>query len=113
MASQLAEAARILDAIGLTSYEALTPAEQVAACESLGRLEARVKAHQIAAARALESSRAADAVGATSTGALLANTFGGDPQAAKRLLNQARTLESLTATQEALGRGEVTIAQPS
>ena len=107
----LSRAAAVLDSISLGSYEALTPAEQVAACEALGRLEARVKAHQIAAARALESSRVADAVGATSTGALLANLFGGDPAAARRLLGQAKRLEPVSATQDALARGEVNLAQ--
>jgi hypothetical protein len=85
--------------------------EQVAACEALARLESRVKAHQIAAARAAERSKAADAVGATSTGAMLANGFGGDPAAAGRLLKQARKLEPVSATQDALARGEITMAQ--
>jgi hypothetical protein len=111
MAAQLAYVARILDTIALTSYDGLAPAEQVAACEALARLESRVKAHQIAAARAAEKSKAADAVGATSTGAMLANGFGGDPVAASRLLKQAKKLEPVSATQDALARGEITMAQ--
>ena len=106
-----ANAAAVLDAIPLDSYAGLAPAEIVAACEALGRLESRVKAHQLAAARALETSKAAATLGATSTGALLANTFGGDPTAAKRMLGQAARLETASQTQEALGRGEVTLAQ--
>lgn len=106
-----ATAAAVLDAIPLASYAGLAPAEIVAACEALGRLESRVKAHQLAAARALETSEAANTLGATSTGALLANTFGGDPAAAKRMLGQAARLETAAQTQEALGRGEVTLAQ--
>lgn len=107
----LTAAAAVLDAIPLDSYEGLAPAEQVVACEQLGRLESRVKAHQLAVAGAMETCRAADILGATSTGALLANTFGGDPAAAKRLLGQAKRLEAVTDTQAALGRGEVTLAQ--
>ena len=45
-----ANAAAVLDAIPLDSYAGLAPAEIVAACEALGRLESRVKAHQLAAA---------------------------------------------------------------
>ncbi len=89
--SRSAPAAQALAAVPLDSYAGLAPAEIVAECEALGRLEARVKAHQLAAARALETSRAAASLGATSTGALLANTFGGDPTAAKRMLGQAVT----------------------
>ena len=100
-----------LAAVPLASYAGLAPDEIVAECEALGRLESRVKAHQLAAARALETSKAASALGATSTGALLANTFGGDPVAAKRMLVQAARLESASATTEALGSGEVTLAQ--
>lgn len=100
-----------LAAVPLDSYSGLAPAEIVAECEALGRLESQVKAHQLAAARALETSKAAATLGATSTGALLANTFGGDPSAAKRTLAQAARLESASQTQEALGRGEVTLAQ--
>jgi hypothetical protein len=100
-----------LDAVRLDSYDQLTALEQIAACEVLARLESRVKAHQLAAARAAERSKAADAVGATSTGTMLAKSFGGDPAAAKRLLNQARKLEPVSATQDALARGEITMGQ--
>ena len=100
-----------LNAVPLDSYERMTPLEQIAACEALARLESQVKAHQIAAARAAERSKAADAVGATSTGAMLANGFGGDPAAAKRLLNQAQKLEPVSHTQDALARGEISMAQ--
>ncbi|WP_332642661.1 HNH endonuclease signature motif containing protein [Aeromicrobium sp.] len=100
-----------LAAIPLDSYAGLAPDEIVAECEALGRLESQVKAHQLAAARALETSKAAASLGATSTGALLANTFGGDPSAAKRMLGQAARLQDASQTQAALGRGEVTLAQ--
>lgn len=109
--SRPAPAAAALHAVPLDSYAGLAPDEIVAECEALGRLESQVKAHQLAAARALETSRAAASLGATSTGALLANTFGGDPTAARRMLGQAARLHDASQTQEALGRGEVTLAQ--
>ncbi|AWB92680.1 HNH endonuclease signature motif containing protein [Aeromicrobium chenweiae] len=100
-----------LDAVRLDAYDAMTPAEQIAACESLARLEARVKAHQLAAAAAADRSKAASTVGATSTGAMLAGAFGGDPLAAGRLVKQAKKIESVSATKDALAKGEVTLAQ--
>ncbi|MBC7630190.1 HNH endonuclease signature motif containing protein [Aeromicrobium sp.] len=107
----VAGAAAVLDAIPLGSYGAMSPAEQIGACESLARLEARVKAHQFAAARAADTSKAAQSVGASSTGAMLANGFGGDPVAAGKLLKQARKLEGAPSTRDALGRGEVSLGQ--
>ena len=109
--SRSAAAAQALAAVPLDSYAGLAAVEIVAECQALGRLEAQVKAHQLAAARALETSQAAASLGATSTGALLANTFGGDPAAAKRTLAQAARMQDATQTQEAFGRGEVTLAQ--
>ena len=82
----------VLDTIPTESYAALAPGEQVAACTQLARLEARVKAHQMAAARAVQDSNAADAAGATSTESLLAGMFGGDPGAAKRLFGQGKRI---------------------
>jgi hypothetical protein len=107
----LAGVAALLDTIPLDSYDRMSPAEQVAACGALGRLEARVKAHQLAAAGAAERSKAAKSVGAASTGAMIANGFGGDPAAAARLVKQAKKLGAVSATQQALGRGEVSLAQ--
>ena len=109
--SRSTPAAAALRAVPLDSYAGLAPDEIVAECEALGRLGSQVKAHQLAAARALETSKAAAALGATSTPALLANTFGGDPTAAKRTLAQAARMEAASQTQEALSRGEVTMAQ--
>ncbi|MEJ7633594.1 DUF222 domain-containing protein [Aeromicrobium sp.] len=111
VAPALSAAAGALDSIALGSYATLTQAGQIAACEALARLESRVKAHQLAAAHAADASEAAATVGATSTGAMLANTFGGDPAAGNRLVKQAMKLESVSATQQALARGEVSLAQ--
>src|SRR5215212_3408905 len=107
----LADVARALDGIGLDTYDRMSAREQIAACEALGRLESRVKAHQLAAAAAADRSEAASTIGATSTGAMIANGFGGDPGAAARLLKQAKKIENLSATQRALARGEVSLAQ--
>ena len=107
----IATAARALDLVRLESYALLEPADQIAACEQLARLEARVKAHQLAAARAAEASKAAKSVGATSMTAALANSFGGDPQAASKLLNQAKKVKAGSATEEALAKGEVSMGQ--
>ncbi|KAA1398191.1 DUF222 domain-containing protein [Aeromicrobium ginsengisoli] len=107
----LADVARMLDAIELDTYEHMSAREQIAACEALGRLESRVKAHQLAAAAAADRSEAASTIGAASTGAMIANGFGGDPGAAAKLLKQAKKIEDLSATRQALARGEVSLAQ--
>lgn len=107
----LAGVAAMLDSIALDSYERMAAREQIAACEALARLEARVKAHQLAAARAADRSDAAKSVGATSTGAMMANSFGGDAKAASKLLNQAKKLEANPATRQALANGEVSLGQ--
>ncbi|MRK01403.1 DUF222 domain-containing protein [Aeromicrobium sp. S22] len=104
-------AGEALDAVRLDSYDRMSPAEQIAACEALARLEARVKAHQLAAAGAADRSKAASTVGATSTGAMLAGAFGGDPIAAGRMVKQAKKLEAVSATQDALAKGELSLAQ--
>jgi hypothetical protein len=103
--------ATALDAVRLDSYDAMSPVEQIAACETLARLEARVKAHQLAAASAAERSEAAKTVGASSTGAMIAGSFGGDAKAASRLVKQAKKLDAVSATKEALAKGEVSLGQ--
>lgn len=109
--SAIATATQALAGVPLESYAQLAAADQIVACEQLARLEARVKAHQLAAARAADASNAAKSVGATSTTAALANSFGGDPAAASRLLNQARKVQAGSATEEALASGEVSLGQ--
>jgi hypothetical protein len=111
MFEPLIPVAEALAAVPLDAYGSPGPTQQLAACEQLARLEARVMAHQLAAARAAEASKAAKSVGATSTGAALANSFGGDPAAAARLLNQAKKVEPGSATEEALAQGEVSWGQ--
>jgi hypothetical protein len=111
MFEPLVPVAEALAAVPLDGYGALDPTQQLAACEQLARLEARVKAHQLAAARAADASKAAKSVGATSTGAALASSFGGDPSAAARLLNQAKKVTAGSATEDALAKGEVSLGQ--
>jgi hypothetical protein len=111
MFDPLIAAAAALDALPLDAYAQAGAADQLAACEQLARLEARVKAHQLAAARAADASKAAKAVGATSTSAALANSFGGDPTAASRLLNQAKKVKAGSATEGALAKGELSLGQ--
>lgn len=79
--------------------------------EQLSRASARVSAHQIAAARALEESGAAKAAGATSTGALLAEAFGGDRAAGDRMVRAGRALRDATSTEDALSRGDISTGQ--
>jgi hypothetical protein len=100
-----------LDALPLDAYQGLSGRDCAAAAESLMRLGARVKAHQLAAARAVEASGEARRQGATSTGSLLASGFGGDRRAGDRLVQQADRIAAATQTQEALGKGEVSVAQ--
>ncbi len=100
-----------LDAVPLASYANLSPAERAAACESLMRLEARVKAHQMAAARSAHETGTAREMGASSTGQMLANSFGGDRRAGDRLLHQAERVSKAPATESALAKGEISTAQ--
>lgn len=109
--SAIATAAQALGLVSLESYALLGPADQLAACEQLARLEARVKAHQMAAARAADASKAAKIVGATSTAAAMAGSFGGDESAAASLVKKAKKLRPGSATERALAQGEVSPAQ--
>jgi hypothetical protein len=103
--------AEALDALRLDVYDSMQPADQMAAYEQLARLEARVRAHQLAAARAADASKAAKALGATSTGAAMANLFGGDEAAAASMVKRAKKLQAGSATEKALAKGEVSAAQ--
>lgn len=103
----------LLDAADPTAWEHLH-AERVR--ELLGRLNrvvARIGAHQVAAARALDASGLARRKGRTSTGQLLAGDFGGDRAAGAALVRTATTLEQAEAglTEQAMAAGRLTIAQ--
>lgn len=75
------------------------------------RVEARVKAQQVAGTRALEASGFAKAQGASSTGAMLAGSFGGDRRAGDHMVNMGKALESASRTEEALAGGQIGTAQ--
>lgn len=107
----LADAGQVLDVLGTAAYAAMSPAELTEAGQQLGRLKARVAAHEMAVARAMEATSAARSLGATSTGDLLAGGFGGDASAGRRVVHQAKRLEKASATQEALARGDISLAQ--
>ena len=110
-AQVLARVHELLDGLPLTSYEGLSGAERAEAATTLMRLEARVKAHQLAATKSLEASGEARRQGATSTGSLLASGFGGDRRAGDRLVKQAEKMASATQTQDALAKGDVSEKQ--
>lgn len=101
----------VLDQMPIGGWTGLEPALVRSLAERLMRIEARVKAHQLAAARALEASGLAKQSGATSTGAMLAGAFGGDRRAAESMVHQGQALEDAPATEEALAAGEIGAAQ--
>ena len=100
-----------LDAVRLDAYAVLSSTERAAACESLMRLGARIRAHQMAAARSAHTTGTARDMGASSTGQMLANSFGGDRRAGDRLLHQAERVAKAPATETALAKGEISAGQ--
>ena len=111
VATVLAEFHRLLDSLSLDAYEGLDGPARAEAVTSLMRLECRVKAHQLAATRAVHSSGEARRQGATSTGSLLASGFGGDRKAADRSVQQAERLAKASQSQQALAEGQISIKQ--
>lgn len=110
-ARQIADLHALLDSMSLDAYEEIAGPECAALATSLMRAAARVKAHELAAVRSVEKSDEARRQGATSTGSLLAGSFGGDRRAGDRLVKQADRIAKATQTQEALGKGAVSLAQ--
>lgn len=96
-----------LDQMPTSSWDGLEPAAIAQLSAELLRIEARVKAQQVAAARALDASGLAKSRGASSTGAMLAGSFGGDRRAGDQMVAMGKALESATRTEEALARGEI------
>jgi hypothetical protein len=93
---------------GWSGLEAVTLRD---CAERLMRVEARVKAQLMAVTRALDATGLAKASGATSTGAMLAGSFGCDRRAADGLINRAKELDRAPATGDALARGDIGTAQ--
>jgi len=91
--------------------ERLDGRDAVAVCERLLRLKARVAAASMTVTRVVDESGAARAAGATSTAALIADTFGGDRHEGTRMVRTAKALQSASLTEDALGRGEVSERQ--
>ena len=100
-----------LDGMPVGGWSGLEPAALRDSAERLMRVEARVKAQLMAVTRALDETGLAKASGATSTGAMLAGSFGGDRRAADGLVNRAKELDAAPATGQALARGDIGTAQ--
>ncbi len=105
------QANALLDSIPLDAYAALSQDEQVAVIAAVSQHEARTTGHKLAVTRAAAASETARAHGAATTGALLANTFGGDRRAADRLVHQAKRMADAQATERALGKGDISAGQ--
>ncbi|MEH3032811.1 MAG: DUF222 domain-containing protein [Aeromicrobium erythreum] len=100
-----------LDSVSTEAWSGLEHGAVRSLVGRLARVEARLVAQKMAAARMLEESGAARAAGATSTGALLAKDFGGDRHSADRLVRRAERISKTSHTQEALSKGRVTPEQ--
>jgi hypothetical protein len=99
-----------LDRMPIAAWAGLEPAQVAALVERLMRVEARVKAHQIAAVRIIEACGLAKQRGARSTGALLAGSFGADKSAGDRVVKAGEALNAAPATEAALAAGR--LSQP-
>ena len=75
----------------------------------VARLSARLAAHQMAAARCMDRAGTARRAGASSTGQMMANDFGGDRRSADDLVRTAGVLaeSGASATEDALGSGDI------
>lgn len=102
-----------LDRMPLSGWDDLIPAQVRDLVERLMRVEARVKAHQLAGARVLDESGLARSQGATSTGAMLAGAFGGDRRAGDQMVRMGNTLQSATRTGDALARATSVLRRPA
>jgi hypothetical protein len=109
-----------LDATPTSSWAGTDPAVARDLLTRLARVEARISAHKMAAARVLEKARQAarDDSGndgprtGTSTGATISIDFGGDRHGASDLVNTATRIEEQTThTEAALAAGEISTKQ--
>lgn len=98
---------RGLNQMSIESWDGLAPTEIKALAERLMRADARIKAHQFAASRVLDASGLAKTEGASSTGAMLANSFGGDKRAGDQLVRMGQVLEAAPQTENALTHGRI------
>lgn len=102
-----------LDEVGPAQWQDVPESELRDLARRVARVSARLSAHQMAAGRRMEKAGTARRVGATSTGQLMANDFGGDRRGAEDLVRTAGTLEEAgaSATQEALAAGDISPEQ--
>jgi hypothetical protein len=111
----------LLDQTPTSAWDGIDPAEVRRLIAEIGRAEARLSAHKMAAARVLEKARkaAADANNAarggaggagTSTGATISLDFGGDRGGDDAMVKTAERIEA-TLTEAALAAGEISAKQ--
>ncbi|RYY45269.1 MAG: HNH endonuclease [Actinomycetales bacterium] len=109
----------LLDTVPTAAWDGLDPTEVRRLIAEIGRAEARLSAHKMAAARVLEKARKAAANGdgprpgtGTSTGATISFDFGGDRSGADALVNIAQRIEEQTTLIEnALASGVISTKQ--
>jgi hypothetical protein len=107
-----------LDQTPTSAWETMDPHEVRRLIAEIGRAEARLSAHKMAAARVLEKARkaAADADdrrrgnNGTSTGATISIDFGGDRGGDDAMVNTANRIEA-TLTEAALAAGDISAKQ--
>ncbi|RZI80821.1 MAG: DUF222 domain-containing protein, partial [Microbacterium sp.] len=108
-----------LDAMTTDAWSGLDPDTVRQLLTRLAKIEARISAHKMAAARVLEKARKAAANGdgprpgtGTSTGATISIDFGGDRSGADALVNTAQRIEEQTTLIEnALAAGVISAKQ--
>lgn len=99
-----------LDRMPVEAWDGLASTEVRSLVERMMRAEARLKAHQIAGTRVLEASGLAQQMGARSTGALLAGSFGADKTGGDRMVRAGEALKSSPRTEQAMAAGD--LSQP-
>lgn len=102
-----------LDGVATAQWQDVPEPEVRDLTRRIARLTARLCAHQMSAAQVMEKAGTARRAGATSTGQLMANDFGGDRRGAEDLVRTAGVLEEsgAAATQAALAAGDVSQEQ--
>jgi len=100
-----------LSDMSIDGWDGLDATEVKVLVEKLMRIGARVAAHQSAGTRVLDESGLARRSGASSTGALLAGSFGGDRAAGERLVRTGRLLAEAGRVEQALADGQVSERQ--
>jgi hypothetical protein len=114
----------LLDQTPTSAWDGIDPAEVRRLIAEIGRAEARLSAHKMAAARVLEKARKANADAnnsprgnagggtGTSIGATISLDFGGDRPGADALVNTANRIEEQTTlTEAALAAGDISAKQ--